>query len=70
MLMASLARELRERRILVGIFSPGWIRTRMGGPHAPLPVEESARGLRERITLLAPGNSGRFLRYDGSAIPW
>jgi NAD(P)-dependent dehydrogenase (short-subunit alcohol dehydrogenase family) len=70
MLMASLAHELRGRGILVGILSPGWVRTRMGGPRAPVSVQGAAHGLRERIAALEPTSSGRFVRYDGSAVPW
>jgi NAD(P)-dependent dehydrogenase (short-subunit alcohol dehydrogenase family) len=49
---------------------PGWVKTDMGGPHADLEPEESARGLLRVIDGLTPRDRGRFLRYDGSEVPW
>jgi NAD(P)-dependent dehydrogenase (short-subunit alcohol dehydrogenase family) len=70
MAMASLARDLAPRGIRVGLFSPGWVRTDMGGSHAPLSVEESVHALRQRIADLDDANSGAFLDYDGKRLPW
>ncbi len=70
MVMAILARELAPDRIIVGVFSPGWVRTRMGGPTANLSVEESISGLREQIARLTLEDSGQFRRHDGSSLPW
>lgn len=70
MAMASLARDLAPRNVLVGLYSPGWVRTDMGGGKAPLAVEDSVRGLRQRIAELTAANSGAFLNYDGKALPW
>jgi NAD(P)-dependent dehydrogenase (short-subunit alcohol dehydrogenase family) len=48
---------------------PGWVRTDMGGPHAPLSVDESVQGLAS--VLEAPRASGiQFLDYSGAEIPW
>lgn len=70
MVMAVLARELAAEGIIVGLFSPGWVRTRMGGPTANLSVEESISGLRDQIARLTLERSGRFFRHDGSPLPW
>lgn len=45
--------------------SPGWVRTDMGGPGAPLAVEDSVRAMRPAIQALTPRQSGAFLNYDG-----
>jgi len=66
----SLAIDLAPRGIIAVPIHPGWVRTDMGGPSAPLSVEDSAAGIREVIAGLAPADSGRFLRHDGSELPW
>lgn len=70
MLGANLAYDLREDRIVVLVLHPGWVQTRMGGPRAPLPLEQSVRGLR-RVTMRAvPTDSGMFLDHSGEPLPW
>ncbi len=70
MLVKGLAATLASRGIIVVALSPGWVRTDMGGAQAPLSPETSVRGLRKVITDLKREDSGRFLSYDGSEIPW
>lgn len=50
--------------------SPGWVRTRMGGPDARLSVEESTKGIADVIDRIGPQDSGHFFNYDGSRLPW
>jgi NAD(P)-dependent dehydrogenase (short-subunit alcohol dehydrogenase family) len=49
---------------------PGWVRTELGGPDAPLSVEESARGLIEVIEAQAGQPGCRFLDHQGQVLPW
>ena len=49
------------------IFSPGWVKTEMGGPDAPLSVEESATALTNAILNLSPGDNGLWLDRFGTA---
>jgi NAD(P)-dependent dehydrogenase (short-subunit alcohol dehydrogenase family) len=42
MLTLKLALELRGSGVLVNAACPGWVRTRMGGPAAPLSPEQGA----------------------------
>jgi len=42
----------------------------MGGASAPLAPETSVSGLRKVIAGLRRQDSGKFLSYDGSTIPW
>jgi NAD(P)-dependent dehydrogenase (short-subunit alcohol dehydrogenase family) len=51
-------------------FHPGWVKTDMGGESAPLTVEDSVTGLRATLASLLPGDTGKFLNYDGTPIPW
>lgn len=70
LLAKGLAATLTPRGIIVVALSPGWVRTDMGGSAAPLAPDASVRGLREVIGRLRPEDSGKFLSYDGSSIPW
>ena len=70
LLAKGLAETLRPRHITVVALSPGWVRTDMGGPGAALAPEDSVRGLRKVLAGLRPEDSGRFLAYDGTPIPW
>lgn len=49
---------------------PGWVRTAMGGPQAPLSVEESAAGIRRTLASLGPADNGTFRGHDGAVIAW
>jgi NAD(P)-dependent dehydrogenase (short-subunit alcohol dehydrogenase family) len=70
MLAKGLAATLASRGIIVVALSPGWVRTDMGGAGAPLSPEASVQGLRKVISSLSAADSGKFLSYDGSEIPW
>jgi len=52
------------------LFSPGWVKTRMGGAGAEITSEESVSSMRSLIERLTIDDSGKFLRRDGSALPW
>jgi len=70
MAWSSLALEARPRGIACILFSPGWVKTRMGGAAAEITPEESVTAMRELIDRLTIDDSGRFLRRDGSELPW
>ncbi|MCV2883912.1 SDR family oxidoreductase [Aestuariibacter sp. AA17] len=66
----SMAKDLKERGIAVGILHPGFVQTEMvnfGGDVSP---EASASGLAQRIDELDLHNSGQFLHANGDALPW
>lgn len=68
--MKGLSLELHQDGIGVLLLHPGWVQTRMGGPGAPISVEQSVHGMRKRIEQFTLAQSGSFYRYDGSVIPW
>lgn len=68
--MKSLAIDLRPRNIGVLILHPGWVRTDMGGPNGLIDVEESVSGMRRLIDRFDLADSGSFVKYDGSPLPW
>ena len=69
-IMVALAEDLRPDNIAVLVMHPGWVRTDMGGSAADIAVEDSAAGIARVVTGLGMGQSGQFLNYDGSQIPW
>jgi NAD(P)-dependent dehydrogenase (short-subunit alcohol dehydrogenase family) len=68
--MKGLSLALRERGIGVLLLHPGWVKTRMGGWDAPLTAAESVAGMRALVDAFSLDQSGRFLRYNGTEIPW
>jgi NAD(P)-dependent dehydrogenase (short-subunit alcohol dehydrogenase family) len=45
--------------------NPGWVRTELGGPGAPLDVERSVAAMRQTLANLTRRHRGAFLNYDG-----
>jgi len=70
MAMRSAAVDLAPRGISCVLIHPGWVRTDMGGPNAPLSPQESVSAMRQLIGTLGPKNSGHFYSYDGREYPW
>ena len=70
MMMRSLASDLKDRGITSVAIHPGWVQTDMGGPGADITPEVSGKGLAKVLADLKPGQSGRYLVYDGSELPW
>ncbi|WP_322048364.1 SDR family NAD(P)-dependent oxidoreductase [Paraburkholderia sp. J67] len=69
MLMRSyVARAGGERTFLA--LMPGWVKTDMGGPDAPVEVEDSARGLADTIEKHAGRSGFFFVDYQNQNIPW
>jgi NAD(P)-dependent dehydrogenase (short-subunit alcohol dehydrogenase family) len=64
-----IARELRGSNILVNSVCPGWVRTDMGGPQAPLSPGEAAETPVWLATLPDDGPTGGFFR-DLHSVPW
>jgi NAD(P)-dependent dehydrogenase (short-subunit alcohol dehydrogenase family) len=70
MLTRALAAEFRSKGIVVAAISPGWVKTEMGGPNAPLTPQESARSLVQTITGLTMEQTGKFLGRNGKPYAW
>ena len=70
MATALLAHALRERGIVVVALHPGWVRTDMGGAGASLSARQAAAALLAVIAGLQVENSGTFLDWQGTRLPW
>ena len=70
MAWACLALEARESAVTAVLLSPGWVKTRMGGAGAEITAEQSVGDMRALIARLTIDDTGRFLRRNGSELPW
>ena len=70
MAWVSLALEARPRCVACVLISPGWVQTRMGGSGAQISADESVSDMRRLIDRLTIEDTGRFLRRNGSELPW
>lgn len=64
-----LAHELRETKIKVNSAHPGWVKTELGGPNAPMEVADSGKTSVHLATLDDNGPSGGFF-HEGEPLPW
>ena len=69
-IVKSLSIDLKPLGISVISLHPGWVRTEMGGPNALISVEESVNGMFGVISNTNIKNSGQFINYDSTQIPW
>ena len=70
MLSVAMKKEAIEDNISFLILHPGWVKTRMGGEHAPVELTDSVQGMLDLIDSHDIENSGRFVQYDGVDLPW
>ncbi|HET8946566.1 MAG TPA: SDR family oxidoreductase [Candidatus Polarisedimenticolia bacterium] len=70
MFLRGLAAELKDEGFTCVAIIPGWVKTDMGGPNAPLTPEESVTGMRKVLDGLKPENTGQFWSYKGTQVPW
>jgi len=66
----TLAVDLSEEGIPVGIYHPGFVKTDMGGEKADISADTSAERISERIKELNLNNSGSFWHSNGEILPW
>lgn len=68
MFNSCLKSEFKE--ITAVVMHPGWVKTDMGGPSAPIDVYDSVKGLLSVINSLTLSDSGKFLDFKGQGIKW
>jgi len=70
MLMRSYAaRHLDDPRTLL-LMAPGWVQTRLGGPHARLTIKESVPNLVKVIDAQHGHGGLQYLDYRGETVAW
>ncbi len=66
----SLAHELKDKKIAVGLFHPGFVQTQMVNFAGDISPEQAAERLTQRIDELNLENSGGFWHSNGETLPW
>jgi NAD(P)-dependent dehydrogenase (short-subunit alcohol dehydrogenase family) len=65
----SLAHDLKDAGVAVGLFHPGMVATEMTGGNG-VPPAEAAASLVKRIDELSMETSGKLLHASGQPLPW
>ena len=68
-MLRSFAIRRGEGRTILAMV-PGWVRTDMGGPNAPLDVETSVRGMADIIAARRGRPGAAFVDYKGTDLAW
>lgn len=68
--MRSMGLDLARRGIVAVPIHPGWARTEMGGPNAPVDPVDAVRGVRAVIDGLTKEKAARFWQFDGAEAAW
>jgi NAD(P)-dependent dehydrogenase (short-subunit alcohol dehydrogenase family) len=66
--MAVAAAQNDYPKVIMVAMSPGWVRTDMGGPGAPLTAQDSVSLMRRAIEGLTSKHKGAFLENNGNAF--
>jgi len=66
----SIAIDFAHVGITSVVVNPGWVKTDMGGDHAPLDVADSASHLMDLIDRRKFEDSGAFFDRTGERYPW
>ena len=64
-----LAHELKDTKIKVNSAHPGWVKTELGGPYAPMEVADSYKTSLRLATLDDHGPTGGFF-HEADTMPW
>ena len=69
-MMRSVAIDVKDRGIVVGLIHPGWVQTDMGGAGADITPVESASGIKAVAENWTLDESGDFKKWNGEAHAW
>lgn len=66
----TLSVDLSDDKVKALAIHPGWVQTDMGGANAKISPNESVKSMIELINKCTDTDSGSFLLYDGTRLPW
>ncbi|XP_078469277.1 C-signal-like [Lampetra fluviatilis] len=70
MVTRCLLRDLQTSGVFVVSVDPGWVKTDMGGPEAPLTPQESVAGMLRVLATLTPEENGGFYDHEHKPVAW
>ncbi|QQN73421.1 SDR family NAD(P)-dependent oxidoreductase [Croceicoccus sp. YJ47] len=68
--MRGVAKDVKDKGIIIALLHPGWVQTDMGGEQAEITVEESASGIVALADGLSMEDSGEFFKWNGEKHAW
>ena len=69
MMLRSFSIRRGEGRTILAVV-PGWVRTELGGPDAPLDVDTSVRGVVDAIAARRGRPGSAYIDYRGNDLAW
>ncbi|XP_013097907.1 C-signal isoform X2 [Stomoxys calcitrans] len=66
----SFSIELLPDKILCVALHPGWVRTEMGGPNAPMEINCTTEEIVNTVMKFNKSHHGGFYQHDGVNLPW
>lgn len=66
----SLSIDLKNDGIMTLSIHPGWVKTDMGGPKAPMEIHDSCDKMVNTILNIDSKLNGGFIQWDGKKLPW
>lgn len=69
-MMRSVAIDVKDRGIVIGLIHPGYVKTDMGGPEADISPTESAEGIRKLARSWTLDKTGDFYKWNGEPHAW
>ncbi len=69
-MIRSVAIDVKDRGIVIGLVHPGYVKTDMGGPEADISPTESAEGIRKLAHSWTLDKSGDFYKWNGEPHAW
>ena len=66
----SLAQDLKDSEVAVGLLHPGYVQTEMVNNNGDISAAEAVERLMQRIEQLNMSNTGTFWHSNGEVLPW